>query len=488
MLSGRVPLAVGSLALAGSLSAAQITVDSADDVSVGAADGNCTLRSAVASADDATAYDGCASGSAGLDEIVLAAALDGATVTLSEGQMLIEDDLTITGPVADEADSIVIDAGGGSRHFDLLAESGNEFSVDLAGMTLTGGATSGDTQAGGAIRVEHVDLTLNHVVVHGNSTVASGQNAHGGAISVRRARLEIHDSEITSNSVADGAAGGGVAVILGELEIHDTRIADNELSGSFGRGGGLSVFRSDAVLDQVAIVDNAVTGDGSKGGGLSFRLGSHQLDLTDSLLAGNTIDGNDGLGAGLYVDQAMVSAINTTFSGNAITGAEEFTISGGGGIRVEGKGSEPGQVTLVHASLVGNQSEDGADGIDVAIDHGQVEIHNSLVVQQEAGQIACAGPLAAVSNSLATDATCTGSATSAGVLNVAGLADNGGPTRTHRLRLPSAAIDAAGKCPADFGLLSDQRGLPRPGASGDDCDAGAFELQDGIFADRFDDT
>jgi hypothetical protein len=51
---------------------------------------------------------------------------------------------------------------------------------------------------------------------------------------------------------------------------------------------------------------------------------------------------------------------------------------------------------------------------------------------------------------------------------VAGLADNGGPTRTHALLAGSPAIDAGAGCPAD-----DQRGTTRP--QGSACDIGAYE-------------
>ena len=54
----------------------------------------------------------------------------------------------------------------------------------------------------------------------------------------------------------------------------------------------------------------------------------------------------------------------------------------------------------------------------------------------------------------------------------------GGPTPTMALLQGSPAIDripTAGGCGA--GIFTDQRGLPRPTASADLCDVGAFELQ-----------
>jgi len=51
-----------------------------------------------------------------------------------------------------------------------------------------------------------------------------------------------------------------------------------------------------------------------------------------------------------------------------------------------------------------------------------------------------------------------------------GLKNNGGPTKTHALKLGGPAVDAVPGCTG-----TDQRGIPRPQGTG--CDIGAFELQ-----------
>ena len=67
-----------SLALgAGRAHAATITVDSRADGVLGTFPNDCTLRAAIESANTGTAIDGCASGSASLDEIVFDPALAG---------------------------------------------------------------------------------------------------------------------------------------------------------------------------------------------------------------------------------------------------------------------------------------------------------------------------------------------------------------------------------------------------------------------------
>lgn len=87
---------------------------------------------------------------------------------------------------------------------------------------------------------------------------------------------------------------------------------------------------------------------------------------------------------------------------------------------------------------------------------------------------------------MATDDTCTGTATDAGLLALSSLANNGGLTRTHALGENSVAINAAGDCYGDLQISLDQRRMPRPGDGGAYCDLGAFEYRtDNIFADRF---
>ncbi|MBW2380637.1 MAG: hypothetical protein JRG70_13980, partial [Deltaproteobacteria bacterium] len=60
-------------------------------------------------------------------------------------------------------------------------------------------------------------------------------------------------------------------------------------------------------------------------------------------------------------------------------------------------------------------------------------------------------------------------------LNLGELADNGGPTKTHKPGPGSVAIDAI---PADMcEVTEDQRSQPRPETGGTMCDVGAFEVQ-----------
>ena len=118
-----IALALGS----GAAHAATITVDSDGDGALWHFPGACTLRAAIEAANTGAPVDGCTTGSPGADAIVFDPALVGATITLAAGQLEIFDDLSITGPVAEDAGGIVIDGNAQSRLLFIEGATASEF-------------------------------------------------------------------------------------------------------------------------------------------------------------------------------------------------------------------------------------------------------------------------------------------------------------------------------------------------------------------------
>ena len=87
--------------------------------------GGTTLREAIQEANS----------TGGADTIVFQSGLSG-TITLTGGQLAIDDDVTITGP---GSGSLTVDADGASRAFLLYLYLGS-FEVNISGLTITGGA------------------------------------------------------------------------------------------------------------------------------------------------------------------------------------------------------------------------------------------------------------------------------------------------------------------------------------------------------------
>lgn len=187
------------------------------------------------------------------------------------------------------------------------------------------------------------------------------------------------------------------------------------------------------------------------------------------------IDANDAAeqGGGVWVDGSDAELVNTTVSGNVA--------ADGGGLAVVAGSA----VSLRNATLARNEAGAGGNAFvtaDAALDAG-----HTLFAQPVAGGN-CSGAVASVGWNLADDANCAladatdRNATSAGLV---ALAENGGPTPTHRLQAGSAAIDGgATRCRDAQGvqLATDQRGpgfLRRAdgdGQPGFQCDIGAFEV------------
>lgn len=384
-----------------------------------------------------------------------------------------------------------------------------------------------------------------------NNTV-DGNFGMGGGVMAIRSRVEATDSEIVGNAtLSERGFGGGVRLGDGSLKLTRSALKDNTTAGPSSSGGGAMVIGS-VTLVESQVTGNETAGDTSLGGGLavgfppivststnetvpSLEINEHhdrgialddiRLTVTDSTISGNSTAGPSSHGGGILVHErssdtnavpAHLELENSTVANNSTTGESSV----GGGIAVinseTGNGTatlrnatvssnttsgadSPGgglvaaqtDVSLTHATVAFNQADVGVDGI-VLFDtiNNDFDLVNSMIVQSGVDEEACALAATSDSNSLATDASCTGTASEANDLALQPLSDNGGPTLTHAPAASSLAINAAGNCVEQQGITEDQRGQPRPGGQSTNCDVGAFERQDTesddiVFTDRF---
>jgi len=428
-----------------------------------------SLRAAIATANTTAAHD--------TIEFDISGRID-----LTSGRLDINNSLSIDATACGQ--SVTIDGGGSSG---VLSFSMGFFdrtgSLTLDGLTIQNGVSDN----GGGVRFLGESLTIK------NSNVINNEASQtGGGIFADKSSVSVTDSTISGNRA--GLDGGGIKEQFGGLTVSNSRIFDNHAGRN---GGGINASSFPGVT---TIVDSTITGNdaGGVGGGV-FTFG--RLDVSGSTIANNnailsgggiwsarpvtivssTVSDNRafGDGGGIYVRVGPLMLDNSTVSGNhsAANGGGIFgvrleniisnstvtsnTADGvGGGIHQEsslsGSTSAIEQLTIRNSIIAGNSDNGTApDVTDIDDPINELTVEYSLIGSTFGSDI--------------TAATGTGN-----ILNLAPklgpLADNGGPTLTHRPDLASPAVDAGDNTGAPS---TDQRGYSR--IVGGNIDMGAVE-------------
>ena len=483
------------LGAAPDVEAATITVNTYSDGP--ASPTKCRLRDAIIAANtNATpAGTNCAAGTLGLDTITFHVtefcAISGCVIGLTSALPTVTQDLTIVG------NSVAISGNHAYRVFDL----GNAV-VNLSNLKVVNGAASS-----GGIRASVTALTLNNVVVSGNSGPGLSQtfgslaiynssfvaNQPGGAIFVSGAFGVISNTVFLSNTASSGAA------------LFATDFANVSVSGSVFEGNGAAKFGGGALylqtLAQVTIDHSAFTNNHSVTTTVNYAsqsLGGGAIEQTSGVLtiSNTTFANNDSstVGGMFLFEQGQASLTNVTISGNTARAS-------GGGIFVRDIVGQQVNLTLNNVTLSSNTADvdntgDGNGG-GIAVLTGTVQVYNSILAgnfdtPDNAGPGAkhpdCSGSLASARFTLVgrndgcsgivdgVDGDEVGTAANPLAPQLGPLADNGGPTQTRALLVDSPAL--RGGDPAVPGstpqtcAVNDQRGVLRPLGL---CDMGAFQ-------------
>lgn len=320
-----------------------------------------------------------------------------------------------------------------------LDGGGIHFSGEL--MTILNGTFRNNTaENGGAIH--NAEAALPHYIIRADTTMIIN-------------RSTIQDN----NASADGGGifNGGILTVNGSL------ISGNE---SLSLGGGIHN------LGKITVQDSTFKSNttGLDGGGLNT--------YSDAKVTGSTFVSNSSArGGGLASVGGNTTLVNNTFSGNTAseTGGGIFNMGPIIGDPSSGGGMEASHITVAYNSA--------PKGGGIAASGGLMKIKNSIVAYSPSGAdcFTAGGDFSGVSENLDSDDSCPGfTLKDDPLLNP--LADNGGPTHTHALKVDSPAIDAAPDCTTVGGAAVpvDQRGQSRPfGAS---CDLGAYEFTQEITA------
>ena len=236
--------------------------------------------------------------------ITFAPNLSGATILLTNGELVVNKSLTIDASTL--PNGITINGNAASRIFNVASSSTDV----LIGLTITNGYASGSSPAdrGGGI-FNQGTLTVNRCIISGNGasygggiyndsgtltvnqgTIASNSGtAYGGGIYNHPGTMTVNQSTIASNSCIQ--YGGGGILNWGALTVNESTIVGNSSTGNQG-GGGISNYDYPLMVNQCTIVSNS---DNYRGGGICNSLG--QMMVNQCTIVGN-LD-NYG-GGGIY--------------------------------------------------------------------------------------------------------------------------------------------------------------------------------------------
>jgi hypothetical protein len=359
------------------------------------------------------------------------------TITLTSGELLVNKNVTVSGPGADQ---LSVNGNAASRVFHI--NSGK--SVTISGVTITNGSSS--YGYGGGIYNDHATLAVSSCTLNGNSASYGGGGIYNDGVS-GSATLSITNSTLSGNSAGYG---GGIFNDSRAFGSATLTINDSTLSGNNAAIGG------------------GIWNDGFEGS-------SATVTINNSTLSGNSADSSGGIfnnGAG---GRATLTINNSTLSGNSA--------SSSGGIFNDG---EDGLATLTinNSTLSGNSASIYGGGIYNYGPNGSatLEIRNTILKTGASGE-----NIVNASGTVISDGYNLSSDNGGGFLTAAGdqvntdpllgpLQDNGGPTFTLELLSGSPAIDAGDPSftpPPDY----DQRGPSFPRVVNGRIDIGAFEVQ-----------
>jgi hypothetical protein len=414
-----------------------------------------------------------------------------------------------SGPTPHSVTKCNDDGTPGTLRFEV-ANANNHDVIDLKAL-----ACSTITLGGTAIEVDQDYLYLqgpiagpSHLTIDGGHQSAVFN--HFGAGTLGFSDLTIANGYYVSSVEPFGGCIYSVASVylLGSVVSHCTVESSSSSIPALGAGvyaaGNLRLFES-TITESHAF---ALNGANSFGGGVFAKGYLQALYSTISNSSATAVGGGVGLGGGAYAS-GNVAFESSTISGNhaALAGGLDFFPVGGhtaaiinstisSNTATVGYGGiwTFGPLTLTSSTVAFNRSASGNFQGAGVYSEAPLTLHSSIIADNSGpnGPNDLGGSPGAVitngsGNNLITSSTLNVPlGTIIACPKLEPLADNGGSTRTHRLKPTSPAIDQG-----DPGILStDQRGAPR--VAGIAADIGSVEGQPGeppdehIFVSGFD--
>ncbi len=358
------------------------------------------------------------------------------------------------------------DSGSGSLRqalADVCSGGTVDFAAGLANQTIT-------------LTSDELSITKTVTITNPNAAnlQVSGNNARR-VFNIQTGAVVTMSNLSTINGWAGGSNGGGI-YNDGVLTLLDSTV----ISSQARYGGGIYNYNGQLTINNSTLSGNSAAISGGAIFNYDFMA---KLTVNGSTFSNNSADA----GGGILNSSGVVTVSNTTFSrnstftdnGGGVYNAAKFTINNstfsGNSATLNGGGifnsAYYGRLTLNNNTFSNNSASSGG-GIRNA---GELNQRNNLVANSTSGgDCVSSGMINTNLNNLVEDGGCEVSLN--GDPNLGPLQDNGGPTMTHALLMPSPALDNGDNATC---LAIDQRGIARPiDGNGDGivtCDIGAFE-------------
>jgi hypothetical protein len=357
-----------------------------------------------------------------------------ATITLDNGTLDINADVTIVAPTGDQ---LTIDGAGNSSLFGGVFDVGNGVIASLCGMTITNGSAG----LGGGITNTGILTLTECTLTNNNASIAGGIFSNG--------TLTLTDCMLANNN----ATHAGCILNNGTLVVTSCSFSGNtsaEAGGAISNNGTLTVSCS-------TFSGNSANGTGTTGSGGGALINDGIAEVINSTLAGNS---SQSVGGAVFMEGGILTLTNDTIDNNHANsqGTGSFGFTTGGGLNCQ-VGTVAMNNTIVADNTTGRLSSEAPDDIS-----GRVTANFSLV-----------------KNTTYTNFTIGSANNITGVDPLlAPVVNNGGPTLTQALLPGSPAFNGGSNALAldanNQPLTTDQRGSGFPRIIDGTVDIGAYEV------------
>lgn len=276
--------------------------------------------------------------------ITFDSSLDGETITLTEGELVIDRNLTIDASAL--PNGLTIDGGGNGDFINDNATNNetrcffiddrnptpNTFqTISLANLTIQNGSHEGANAGANIHNRENLNL-INCKILNGRA-FGGNDDADGGGIYHRSGTLTLTDCTISGNQIqGNRAAGGGIYQAFGILTLTRCTVSDNQVQGSLveaSSGGGGIYSHTGFAGQSTTITSCTITGNAANnanGGGVYNWFGS--TIIQHCTITENTSATNRGAGVSSSGNSNTQTQISDTIIRDSLQGSDLGLISG----------------------------------------------------------------------------------------------------------------------------------------------------------------